>query len=313
MKKIAFLTLLIGLTISCKKPIVEPTPEPYITDNLVVYNESNAFLIETTATWCQYCPNGAASLKQEELKYNTERSRVVALSSHTSDALETAVCTKLNAAFPTSGIPNFYVNNTDAGQSIIGPVAAAVSVTPTTVGVAHTHHENTAGDTITVDVKVQFFETINTTSYYVQSYMVISGIDAKEYNIGGTVVDLNQVSTVPWVTTGSGNTPSTWAVTDPTVGVTSGDIYQHDDIPAVEGIADFDWGITLDTINPLGRAYFDGDIFGSQYTPIQIKIWKGALSALQGIDYSYDIVTVIWSERFDGTAGVLYVNSVEGE
>jgi len=314
MKKIIILTLLIALTMSCDKPVTtEPTPDPYITDSLVVYNESNALVIETTGAWCQYCPNGTASLKQEQNIYNTERSRVVAFVSHTGDLLETAVCTKLNAAFPTSGVPNFYVNNTDAGQSISGPIAAAVSATPTTVGVAHTHHENAAGDTITVDVKVQFFETSKTTSYYVQSYMMISGIDAKEYNLGGTVVDLNQVSTVPWVTTGSGSTPSTWAVTDPTVGVTSGDIYQYDHIPAVEGIADFDWGITLDTINPLGRAYFDGDIFGSQYTPIQIKIWKGALSALQGLDYSYDIVTVIWSERFDGSAGVLYVNSVEGE
>ncbi|MBT5340571.1 MAG: hypothetical protein HOL53_00535, partial [Flavobacteriales bacterium] len=66
MKKIVILTLLIALTISCKKPIVEPTPDPYITDSLVVYNESNALVIETTGAWCQYCPNGTASLKQEQ-------------------------------------------------------------------------------------------------------------------------------------------------------------------------------------------------------------------------------------------------------
>jgi hypothetical protein len=246
---------------------------------------------------------------KEQRKYNVDGDsniRVIGFASHTGDLLETPVQTLLNNAFPTSGVPNFYVNNADAGQSISGPVSAALSGTPV-VGVAHVHHENATGDTVIVDVKVQFFEDSKNTSYFVQSYLLATGIEAREYTVNGMPVNLNQVSSVPIVTTGSGVTPSTWAVD--TVGKKSGDIYTHDHVPVVSGVTGFEWGVTLDTVNPLGRSYFKGDIFGSKYTPIQIKLPK-VLPSVPGVEY--EVVTIIWSERFDGTAGVLYVNGFEG-
>ena len=34
------------------------------------------------------------------------------------------------------------------------------------------------------------------------------------------------------------------------------------------------------------------------------------LPSVPGVEY--EVVTIIWSERFDGTAGVLFVNGYEG-
>ena len=175
------------------------------------------------------------------------------------------------------------------------------------VGVTHAWQYNASGDTIYVYPKVQFFQNAKDAKYYVQSYLLVTNVDAKEYSAGGIPVNLNQVSSVPIVTTGSGATPSTWAVD--TVGKKSGDIYTHDHIPVVQGVTDFQWGVTLDTVNPLGRSYFKGDIFGSKYTPIQIKLPK-MLPSVPGVEY--EVVTIIWSERYDGTAGVLFVNGYEG-
>ena len=309
MKKFVLFSLATLTLASCTKNEPDPTPEKYITDDLVVTEDQKAFLIETTGTWCQYCPNGAALMLKEMRKYNVNGDsniRVIGFASHTGDPLETPVQTLLNATFPTSGVPNFYVNNADASQSISGPTAAALSGIPV-VGVAHVTHENATGDTVVVDVKVQFFEDSKNTSYYVQSYLLATGIEAREYTVNGMPVNLNQVSSVPIVTTGSGATPSTWAVD--TVGKKSGDIYTHDHIPVVQGVTDFQWGVTLDTVNPLGRSYFKGDIFGSKYTPIQIKLPK-MLPTVPGVEY--EVVTIIWSERYDGTAGVLFVNGYEG-
>ena len=141
MKKIFSLAVLALVAASCTKPEPEPTPEKYITDDLVVTEDQKAFLIETTGTWCQYCPNGAALMLKELRKYNVDGDsniRAIGFASHTGDLLETPVQTLLNNTFPTSGVPNFYVNNADAGQSISGPVAAALSGIPVVeIGRAH--------------------------------------------------------------------------------------------------------------------------------------------------------------------------------
>jgi hypothetical protein len=234
--------------------------------------------------------------------------KVIGFASHSGDPLVTPVQDLLNTTFPTSGVPNFYVNNADVGQSISGPVASALSATAP-VGVSHVSSQ--VGDSMVVDVKVEFFEEKKNIAYYVQSYVLVTEIIAKEYpDLGGLPVDLNQVSSVSIVTTGSGSTPTQWAVD--TWGKKAGDPYTHDHIPVTSGNTPFEWGVTLDTINPLGQAYFEGDIFGSKYTPIQIKVPLTIQGMTLPPDLKYEVVTIIWSERFDGSPGVLFVNGFQG-
>ena len=312
MKKIFNLLLLSMAFTACEPDPTDPIPAEYVTDKLTVSEDQKAFLLETTGTWCQYCPNGAASMLEMQSTYNTDGDsniRVIGFASHTGDPLVTPVQTLLNNTFTTTGVPNFYVNNEDVGQSISGPTGAALAGTPS-VGVSHISSQNETGDSTIVDIKVQFFEDKKNIAYYVQSYLLATGIVAKTYDLGGLPVDLNQVSSVAIVTTGSGNTPTTWAVD--TWGKKAGEPYTHDHIPFASGITSFEWGVKLDTINPLGQSYFEGDIFGSKYTPIKLVIPHEVLGVPVPSGVEYEVVTIIWSERFDGTPGVLFVNGFQG-
>ena len=59
MKQLAYLSLAAVALASCTKPEPDPIPEVYITDSLTVNPDQKVLVIETTGTWCQYCPNGA--------------------------------------------------------------------------------------------------------------------------------------------------------------------------------------------------------------------------------------------------------------
>ena len=308
MKKIFILAIISFTFLACEPTPTVVNPEVYPTDSLVVSNDQKAFVLETTGTWCQYCPNGAAAMLEVQTTHNVDNIKVIGFASHSGDPLVTPVQDLLNTTFPTSGVPNFYVNNADVGQSISGPVASALSATAP-VGVSHVSSQ--VGDSMVVDVKVEFFEEKKNIAYYVQSYVLVTEIIAKEYpDLGGLPVDLNQVSSVSIVTTGSGSTPTQWAVD--TWGKKAGDPYTHDHIPVTSGNTPFEWGVTLDTINPLGQAYFEGDIFGSKYTPIQIKVPLTIQGMTLPPNLKYEVVTIIWSERFDGSPGVLFVNGFQG-
>lgn len=310
MKKIFLLLVAAAVGISCDGTI-EPTPTPYATDSLTVSANQNVLLVETTGAWCQYCPNGAAMMRKADRLYDD---RVIAIASHTGDALETPIATLLNINYPTTGVPNFYVNNTDAGQNIDGPLAAGMSGTPE-MGVATAVEVNDS--TIDVYAKVQVFTETRGNSYFVQSYLMLEGLDAKTYGL----IDLNQTSSVSIVQTGSGATPSVWTVD--TVGKKAGDTYQHEHLPLTASGTSNPWGVLLDTVNPLGNNFFVGDIFGTEYTPIVLKIRKSnlvALATLAGYSsvnammadpkYVFYVNTIVWKLRQDGTTGYLYVNGV---
>jgi hypothetical protein len=240
-------------------------------------------------------------------------SLIIPFASHTGDPLESSVQTALNTAFPTTGVPNFYVQNVDAGQSILGPIAGALAATPK-VGVNHAWTMNATNDTIYVYPKVQFFENSQNSKYYVQSYVLVGAIDAKEYSGAGATVDLNQVSSVPIVTTGSGATPSKWTgQADPLTKKNAGDIYQHEHTPMTSGLTPNAFGVELDSINPLGDDFFEGDIFGSKFTPIVIKIPLNKDIQMQVVrqlmpNVKLEVATLIWAPRTDGELGVLFVN-----
>jgi hypothetical protein len=304
MKKILALLVVSAIAVSCGNDTPDPTDKKYATDSLTVSPSQNVLVFETTGAWCQYCPNGAAALRKAILR-NPE-GRILGMAAHTGDVLETPVATLLNTMWPASGVPNFYINGNDAGQSIAGPIAASLTSIPE-MGVATAVAETDTS--YEVYAKVQVFKETRGTTYTVQSYLMYEGLDAKQYGL----IDLNQVSSVPVVTKGSGAQPSIWAVD--TVGKKAGDVYQHEHLPIMPSITSNPFGIVLDTVNPLGNNFFEGDIFGTQYTPIKLRISKKPLAALNAIvpldPKKFYVLTVVWKERLDGTGGFLFVNGIE--
>jgi hypothetical protein len=282
-------------------------------------------VIETTGAWCQYCPNGAEAMAMLDAVLGDS---AVLVANHVGDWFSTdnEASSKFDDNFPTAGVPNFYVNNTDVGQS---PAAAAAAATLAEVAFSLEADvmTNTTGTSFTVYPRIKVLETKTENIYMVQSYLLLNGVVAKDYGNG---VDLNQVSSLPKVSTGSGTTPTTWAQDAAVVAgvplITSGTTYTHDEVlyrhatTAVVGwfestdattsdtsmVALGPWGMNLGDINPLGNAYAAGDIYGTRYTPFQFHIEKPTLP----FDADFSVATIIWELRQDGSGDYDYINGV---
>jgi hypothetical protein len=146
-------------------------------------------------------------------------------------------------------------------------------------------------------------------NFFVQSFLLIDGVEARDYGNG---IDLNQVSSVPKVSTGSGANPTKWvldaAEVDGEPAIKAGDVYTHDEVVAgvATNTADF-WGHNLGEINPFGNEFLEGDVLGTKHTPIMLSI------QMQGIDYKQfnahlSVATIIWKFRSDGSGRYDYVN-----
>lgn len=324
MKKIIALGAVAGAMFMTSCDTNGPAGEPvtYPGDSLTVSSTARPLVIETTGTWCQFCPNGAEVMTMID---GVLGDSVVLIANHTGNdwfAQNAPVTGTIGDNFPTSGVPNFYVNNEDVGQS---PTAAAGAATLAEVAFGLEADVIKDSTRLMVYPRVKVLETKLDQVYMIQSYLLLNGVEARDYGNG---VDLNQVSSVPLVTTGSGATPSTWAQDAAVVGgvalIKSGTIYTHDETlfghatKAVTGWTESDdaatadttvttlgaWGMNLGDINPLGGAYAAGDIYGTRYTPFQFEIELPTLP----FDADLSVATIIWQLRQDGSGDYDYVN-----
>lgn len=147
-----------------------------------------ALLVESTGTWCQYCPNGAETLITSEHLY----SDILPVAVHLGDVMTTPTSEAWESNFPASGVPNFYVGNDDVGQSPNGAIAATTILSPT-AGVGHTW--NKEGTSYQVSSRVKFYESANG-EFYVGCYYIHGSIDAcGSYSqvdaTGATTIDAN--------------------------------------------------------------------------------------------------------------------------
>ena len=229
MKKLIALSAVFGALFltSCEPGGPEPAPATYPGDSLTVTGVVRPLVIETTGAWCQYCPNGAEAMAMLDAVLGDS---VVLVANHVGDWFSTdnEASSKFDDNFPTAGVPNFYVNNTDVGQS---PAAAAAAATLAEVAFSLEADvmTNTTGTSFTVYPRIKVLETKTENIYMVQSYLLLNGVVAKDYGNG---VDLNQVSSLPKVSTGSGTAPTTWAQDAAVVAgvplIISGTPYTHD-------------------------------------------------------------------------------------
>jgi hypothetical protein len=300
MKKSYFFALLAGAIFfaGCNKDDEETVvpSRPYITDNLMVSSDPTALVLLTTGAWCQYCPNGGEKLLEAKVKYGPQ---VVALVTRTgSDPLVNSLTDEFNDIYESSGVPNFYVNEEDAGQSIDGPIAFALGF-PSSIGVAHAIETTDTG--YVVNVKVEAFENMKDVVFYVQSYLIFDKIAARNFGPGA---DMRQTSSLPIVD--KGNDVSRWARDAAFVNgepqVRTGDIYYHTSNLISKAKDTEFWGLPLNDFNPFKDQYIEGDILGTRYTPIQLTLEK--VNPAPIVVDEYAVTTIIWGQvSGDGNEG----------
>ena len=312
MKKIALFSLVLAFgLIGCKKENNSSGGGSFPTDNLTVDKQQNVFVMDMTGAWCQHCPIGT---QQMLLAKGTYGDRVIGFATHGGsagqlDALKSPAAELLIGNFlPGEGFPTLLVMNENSGQDIMNNVTAALNMPDLpTFGVKHT--TSITDSSINVYAKVECFQESQNVNFFVQSFLLLDGVEARDYGNG---IDLNQVSSHPEVTTGSGATPTKWALDVAVVNgepqAKAGDIYTHDE--AVFGVATNTqtfWGHNIGDVNPFGNEFIEGDVLGTKYTPLLMSIKTGGLNYKQ-FNGHVSIASVVWKFKDDGSGLYEYVN-----
>ena len=311
MKKIALFSFVLALgLVGCKKENPETTTSSFPTDNLVVDKQQNVFVIDKTGAWCQHCPIGSQQMAMAKGAYGD---RIIGIAAHggtgTDPLKSDAAQLFIDNFLPSEGFPSLWVMNEGSGQDIMNNVEAALNPAEMPYfGVKHT--TQVTDSSINVYAKVECFNTIRNENFFVQSFLLLDGIEGRDYGNG---LDLNQVSSHPYVSTGSGATPSKWALDAAMYnGETykkAGDIYTHDEAVVGFGTNTQDWwGLNLAEVNPFGSEFLEGDVIGTQYTPLLLSIKDKEVMDYSMFGGHASIATIIWKYNNDGSDTYSFVN-----
>jgi thiol-disulfide isomerase/thioredoxin len=235
-----------------------------------------ALVWETTGTWCGYCPNGAEMLTMAEAAYGD---LIIPMVYHTGDPLQTPTGSTMSANFPTSGVPNFYVNWQDVGQSIDGPIANALAETAK-VGVGHEWQAN--GNKFTINTKIQVYEPLDGV-IMVGTYLVSGDLPASGQLTQSDFTDRLEDRAA------NGTTSSYWKVNAAEVApgnflIKQNTIYQHKSTFVTAG-GDNPWGEQV-----LSMQMFPGDIHEKTFE-LTAPSWVEMDGA--------KIATIVWKKQGD--------------
>lgn len=300
---------------SCKKDDNNSNTPNYGTnpiEGLVVKNERKVLVVENTGAWCQYCPNGAEIMLALQEAYDY----VVPVAVHNNDGLANDVAQSWELLFVPGGFPTIHVNGLplENYSQAEGAVTAAYS-NSAEIGVAHNVVATDTG--WVVNVKAEVFEDMNGRNFFIQSFLMVEDVLAKDY-AGGP--DLRQVSSVSIVDKGPAGGNSFWAqdaaFVDTIPSAKAGDAFYHKDNVWAVAAGDSNmtsWGYPLGIVNPFGFDYVAGDVLGTQFTPIQFTIARP--TGLSGLTYKgYSVVTIIWEMVFDGgNVAYRYTNAYKSD
>jgi len=265
-------TIALFVFVSCNKE-----ENDSINGNLEPVQVQRALVVETTGIWCSACPYGAELLKKIDYDYGDQ---VLPIALHSGDALSNATSQAMESNFPTNGVPNFYVGNTDAGQSPNGVIEASINSNP----VAGVGHEWTKeGSSYNITSRIKFYGSDNG-EFYVGCYFIQDPIEACGSSLNQTAVAINNQGCSFWdqdaVTIGAYEDPPgsqnwMWEYL-----ISEGTTYTHDYVIAGHGGNNI-WG------DPLGISSVSA---GQEYN-FNFSINEGF-----GWNQSGHILTVLWKK-----------------
>lgn len=245
--------------------------------------KQRALVVYTTGTWCGYCPNGSEKAVQAEHTFGND---MVVLTVHSGDPLSNGTADALGSNFPASGVPNFYVGNTNAGQSIDGAINALINQSPM-AGVGH--NWTRSGDKINVKARVRFYEN-GTGNYFMNSYFVQGDIEAAGNLTQSDFTD--RLEDVDGVTKWKVDAAPVNSGGSQTYLIKAGDTYIHHSTLSAHADGLGIWGEAI-PVTPTA---------GDEYT-MNFTITIPANAATNGMK----VVTVLWKDNGSGGAEVINV------
>lgn len=307
------LPLAMATLASCDPDEDNGVDKSYPTENITLSKTQNVYVAELTAVDCGSC---TPTREIMEVMKAQNPGRIVPISLH-ADTLYVEAADAVGAALgiDQSNPQLLFLNQVQVGVGVnpFEELNAMIEANlPPSIIVGHATKE--VDSAWLVYPKVEFYTDLQG-DYYIQSYILMSNIEAKSYGS----IDLTQASGDPRISAGTNGAPTTWTadggkVDSATFLFGPGDIYMHEDVLLAAGVNDTNvYGIPLSTISPLGAKYFIGDVFGTKYTPMEIVIPKPDFDMPAYLNADLKVVTIIW-EKFAGSPDVYaYINGYYSE
>lgn len=280
----------------------------YPSNNVQVKMQQNMYVAEITAVDCRTCPITQEAM---EIMKAQHPGKIIPISLH-ADTLFVEDANPVASALGIDQTNNFllFINQLQLTSSTnpLDEMNTLIEANiPPLLGVGHATRE--VDSAWLIYPKVEFFSDLSG-DYYIQSYVTMGNIAAKTFGS----IDLIQQVSDPRLKVGSGTEPTKWTanggqVDSVTYLFKAGDDYKHEDVLLAAGVNDTNYmGLPLSVISPLGANYFLGDVFGNQYTPIEIVVPKPEFDMPAYLGAELHVVTIIW-QRFAGSPDVYsYVN-----
>lgn len=270
------------------------TPPPsskYPTANLKVDDVMRMLVLQVTGAWCENCPQATENTTIAKARYGD---RVLHLSMHMFDGLQTDASLTFTESFDTTQFPTFYINNQNVDLDLLVNFEPVMMNHPARATLNQAILDTDSG--FVVYPLIRFDKEIRNSKLYVQSYLTLDAVEARDY--GG--VNLNQTSSGGKLT---GSNPTTWAndaaAVDDDYLIAKGTPYYHTNVLFKAADTQHPWGFDLDKVHPFaGGAFFEEDLFGTEFTPIALRIEKPTISNIPFNNFSF--TTIVWELTSEG-------------
>lgn len=313
MKRFALLALSVLSLAACKDDEPTSNTNSYPTDGLALPQVKNALLLNS------YFPMVGMTTQIPTLVFKDayeENLNYVNVVNNPTSPFYSPIADSITFNQPLQAAPNFYLN--DQTVSLINVVDAidAIDLALAKKPIATVNHRVSINDTAwVVDSKVKFWRDTANKGFRIATYMVAS-VKAAMYP--------NNLNLLVNPSTGiirNDNDLSIWETNIPNLDssanvVSAGDIYYHQNILINNFNAESAWGFPFTEYTPFGESFSDGDIIGTESTPIRHYFPKPDSKIAGAFDPDFEFtpafITIIWCQNAD-TYKYEYINSVMTE
>lgn len=303
MKKSLLSLCAIALLIACEKDTPAPTSS-YPTDGLTLKQEQKLILHVKGSLGTS---NTASFSALQQLIGGTYGSNIVTTSSfEMGELLHTEYSDTLANQLKAS-MPGIYIKGENAITWDEERIEKELAREPL-LAVAHRGGENDTA--YYTDVKVKFFRDTSSTVIYVNSFLLSDFKATDDGMLNLTLPPFNGIVKNVGDQTVYDND---FYNADSSVVIKKGDAYMHRDVALAANPHIFSRGINLALdINPFAQEFYEGDILGTEFTPIRIYIRKPqTLDPLVEEKISPKFLTIVWTADFEN-GGYKILNCYKG-
>ncbi len=293
MKKILLLAAVSLALFSCEDKDPPMTGGPnYPTDNLNLDRKRTSLLMQGFSTTSTLSASLQVAAKVMESRFGDSLNHI-ALSNDPMDFFYREQSDTIHSNFMSPMLPYFIADNEEAP---LEEVEMAIRMELMEKPIMAVNHKVSTNDTAhVIDVKVQFYDDTLSSGIFVETYL-LGKVPAEVYGTGANETDLRIGAAGNFIK--NTDLKSFWDTDFPNYDstgnvITKGQAYFHDNIVIDQFANSHTYGTRLSDYWSFGGQYTEGDVIGTEFTPIRHYFLKSAINKKK-YPVNPKFLTVVW-------------------